>query len=183
LDVSVNAGHDEFVLEACKKLYNLKAFTVDRIEQLQDLYGLAVKEYIAMAEAQGYACAICRMMTSNVRLFVDHCHLTGQVRGLLCNACNYGLGCFADRPESLQSAATYTAKYQAIIRNNPENGRFAPNFLPAKHLMMNGAQVENEKKGLFVRPEFVLIAPPKHKPLDVTEEVRAKLAALELVTV
>ena len=41
---------------------------------------------------------------------IDHCHETGQVRGVLCGLCNKGLGMFRDDPSLLQSAIVYLDK-------------------------------------------------------------------------
>lgn len=41
------------------------------------------------------------------RLTIDHDHESGQVRGVLCNKCNAGLGMFRDRPDLLREAADY----------------------------------------------------------------------------
>lgn len=49
-------------------------------------------------------CVICG---SNEKLVVDHDHKTGEVRGLLCNHCNRGLGHFKDDPMLLEFAAQY----------------------------------------------------------------------------
>ena len=49
-------------------------------------------------------CVICG---SGEKLVVDHNHLTGKVRGLLCNHCNRGLGHFRDDPMLLEFAAQY----------------------------------------------------------------------------
>ena len=49
-------------------------------------------------------CVICG---SEETLVVDHDHLTGKVRGMLCNHCNRGLGHFRDSPLLLEFAAQY----------------------------------------------------------------------------
>ena len=49
-------------------------------------------------------CVICG---SEEKLVVDHDHITGQVRGMLCNHCNRGLGHFRDDPMLLEFAAQY----------------------------------------------------------------------------
>ena len=49
-------------------------------------------------------CVICG---SEGALVVDHDHVTGKVRGMLCNHCNRGLGHFRDDPVLLEFAAQY----------------------------------------------------------------------------
>lgn len=49
-------------------------------------------------------CVICG---SEEPLVVDHDHMTGKVRGMLCNHCNRGLGHFRDSPMLLEFAAQY----------------------------------------------------------------------------
>lgn len=57
-------------------------------------YGLSVDQVAALLEAQGGACAICGVVAPMERkggarhLTVDHCHTSGEVRGILCDACN-----------------------------------------------------------------------------------------------
>lgn len=76
-------------------------------------YGIGLEEYHAMLAAQGERCAICgappivRPHSTRKTLCIDHDHATGKIRGLLCRQCNHGLGCFADNPSSLESAAAY----------------------------------------------------------------------------
>jgi len=84
--------------------------------KLKRLYGITVDEYYSMLKSQDGGCAICgtkipserkRKFTSIEMFFVDHCHATGKVRGLLCNRCNRGIGFFDDSINKLNSAINY----------------------------------------------------------------------------
>src|SRR5262245_32129606 len=60
----------------------------------------------ALFARQGGLCAICRK-PSKLRLCVDHCHVTGMIRGLLCRKCNAGLGCLGEDQRALVAALAY----------------------------------------------------------------------------
>ena len=71
-------------------------------------FGITQEEYDAMREAQGYVCVICKKECRTGRnLAVDHDHTTGKIRGLLCQACNQGLGHFFDNTGFLERAVLY----------------------------------------------------------------------------
>ncbi len=55
----------------------------------------------------GASCAICGSLED---LKVDHCHETGEIRGVLCHHCNVALGHMRDDPERLRKAADYLEK-------------------------------------------------------------------------
>jgi hypothetical protein len=74
-------------------------------------YGLAPGRYAQMLAGQDGLCAICRTPHPKP-LHVDHCHATGEVRALLCDLCNRGLGFFRDHPAQLDAAATYLRRFQ-----------------------------------------------------------------------
>ena len=38
---------------------------------------------------------------------IDHCHVTGKIRGVLCRNCNVALGHFKDSRLHLKAALTY----------------------------------------------------------------------------
>lgn len=83
-------------------------------------YGLTLAEFQQLLVAQDYRCAVCGRHEEEVRwgpelrgLVVDHCHVEGHVRGLLCNGCNRGMGYFADNPEQLRAAAAYLERTQS----------------------------------------------------------------------
>lgn len=58
-----------------------------------------------MVAAQNGECLIC--YNKPIRLVIDHNHKSGQIRGLLCNACNRGIGFFMENPQSLRRAAEF----------------------------------------------------------------------------
>lgn len=75
------------------------------------MYRITPDEYDALYEEQNGECAICgTTQCADAREFplhVDHNHRTDEVRGLLCDLCNRGIGNFNDDPELLRSAADY----------------------------------------------------------------------------
>lgn len=70
---------------------------------LNHKYGLSIAQYEQMCEKQKGKCAICGEIPPK-RLCVDHDHLTGKVRGLLCIPCNAWLARFEN--ENLMRKAT-----------------------------------------------------------------------------
>ncbi|MGZ4508989.1 MAG: endonuclease VII domain-containing protein [Blastococcus sp.] len=75
-----------------------------RTYHLKRRYGITAEEADALLAAQGGLCAICRAAPA---VHVDHDHVTGAVRALLCFNCNGGLGQFKDNPVALHAAAYY----------------------------------------------------------------------------
>lgn len=70
-------------------------------------FGMTPADYQRILDRQNGVCAICRRTNGQKKLCVDHCHTTGQVRGLLCTKCNKGLGIFDDDAARLVRAAEY----------------------------------------------------------------------------
>lgn len=85
---------------------------------LRKTYGLTPAQFEAMLEAQNGKCAICGKEAPNhhkKRLNVDHCHTVGTIRGLLCDACNRGLGLFKDDLDLLRKAIAYLEPFQNAL--------------------------------------------------------------------
>ena len=75
-------------------------------------YRMTEDDYDEMWEEQDGCCAICNEEFANhIEGKVDHNHKTGNVRALLCNKCNTGLGDFDDDPDLLRAAADYIEKH------------------------------------------------------------------------
>lgn len=86
-----------------------------RDRHLKRLYNTNHLAYDLQLQGQHGCCAICgRPPAEGERRFpFDHDHSTGLTRGVLCSACNGGLGCFRDRPDLLRNALTYLADWAA----------------------------------------------------------------------
>jgi hypothetical protein len=87
-------------------------------------YDFKLSDYEALLTAQGHRCAICGRAKGNDegdRLFVDHDHATGAIRGLLCNRCNSALGYFGDSAKRLRRAAAYLENWRG--KTVPDSNR------------------------------------------------------------
>jgi len=82
--------------------------------RLQKEYGVPPGWYQQKYDEQQGECAICHKVLD--KLVVDHNHVTGQVRDLLCQECNRSLG-HVERPEWLALALDYLQKHEREQKN------------------------------------------------------------------
>ena len=90
------ASHDKYKKSAQGKRTSLKS-------ALKIYYGITLEEYDAMLLKQEGHCALCL----RTEVMVDHDHLTGRFRGLLCRSHNVALGALGDDVDGLQRALDY----------------------------------------------------------------------------
>ncbi len=76
-------------------------------------YGITNKQYNQMLEDQDGKCLICHE-TPDERLRIDHDHVTGQVRGLLCTCCNNVLGMANDSRSLIEAAIAYLNQHETV---------------------------------------------------------------------
>jgi transposase-like protein len=87
----------------------------DRLKRLYNTTPLFIEQ---LTEFQNFRCALCgsdktyETGRENYKFHIDHDHVTGTVRGLLCGNCNTGLGSLGDSVETLEHAIAY-------LRNTP----------------------------------------------------------------
>jgi hypothetical protein len=76
---------------------------------LKTRYGITLEEYEQMAKQQKEVCLICgqKELKRNRKLSVDHCHETGEIRGLLCYTCNTTLARLGDNLEGAMRFVNY----------------------------------------------------------------------------
>jgi hypothetical protein len=95
-------------LLAREREYSARHSATRRAYRLRCYYGISLEEYDAMLARQGGVCAICKKPPAKGKLLVvDHCHLTGMVRGLLCGKCNSLLAFGNDDPDVMRAAIAY----------------------------------------------------------------------------
>lgn len=87
-----------------------------REHHLKKKYGLDNDDFETLWQVFEGKCAICKINLTMPKFqrgqalscaVVDHSHITGNFRGLLCNGCNKALGLFKDDPEILKQAERY----------------------------------------------------------------------------
>lgn len=102
-----------------------------RRNNLKRKFAMTVDRYEAMLLSQSGCCAICLGTNGGRRLAVDHCHASGEVRGLLCTRCNTGIGLFADKEYLLSAAIAYL---QVTKKKSPLPARAKRAFQPTRPL-------------------------------------------------
>jgi hypothetical protein len=83
---------------------------------IESKYGMTKEKYNELLQQQNNGCKICGATEAKHRssnnLLVDHCHVTGNYRGLLCNRCNTSLGFVNDDIELLENMVKYLKEYK-----------------------------------------------------------------------
>lgn len=83
-------------------------------------YGMSRSDFEWLFDAQSGKCAGCLRPIVKERLgtgksvCVDHCHLSGQVRGLLCAGCNVAVGAAGDDYQVLERLSRYVKACESL---------------------------------------------------------------------
>jgi hypothetical protein len=114
-----NSAYADGKSAICKLCHNANTrATYDPLKKksqhLKYLYGITLEEYNEKLERQGNGCAICGIKIpggNGKHFYVDHNHITGQVRDLLCHNCNYVIGYAKEDVEILREVARYLVNW------------------------------------------------------------------------
>jgi hypothetical protein len=106
----------------CKPCHNARGtetrtrlYGSSRHYHLKRRYGIGALKVDELVREQDGMCPICDKPGPE---HVDHDHVTGRVRGVLCFNCNGGLGQFGDNPERLYRAALPRRRFGATPRRH-----------------------------------------------------------------
>lgn len=106
-------------IASVKNSINCKANQKNKyIQSLKKSYGITEDQYNNMLDACGNRCEICKTDSAR-RLVIDHDHISGKVRGLLCDKCNVAIGGLGDSSESLLAAVDYLCRHE--VKSNVLN--------------------------------------------------------------
>jgi CRISPR/Cas system-associated protein Cas10 (large subunit of type III CRISPR-Cas system) len=107
------------VCKECRRKDQLKRYcpTKERAKELKKKYGITMEQYDEMLVAQHHGCKICGVSPEEhgKNLAVDHCHDTGQIRGLLCSYCNTAIGLFKEDLANFRKAMQYLTAAQGSL--------------------------------------------------------------------
>ena len=113
-------------------------------------HGITPEQYDLMLALQNGVCAICRKTPERGLLYVDHCHRTGKVRGLLCMKCNSALGLYEDDPNRTEAATAYLRAAHAGLTHDQSfeaRGKIMPS---------TDEQIETGRPGRLMRSAILL---------------------------
>ena len=116
-----DTGNHRNECKDCRNKYNLELYHKNPNQkenhrkaswkhQIKKNYGLTVEDFRELEREQNCKCACCgirKEQTQQIELYIDHDHLTGKIRGLLCLQCNAGIGMLGDNLEGIQKAYDY----------------------------------------------------------------------------
>jgi hypothetical protein len=92
-----------------------KAKSQQRNATLKKKYKITLDQFNALLLKQNNSCPIClRFFIDKVAPCVDHCHVTNNVRGILCRQCNAAIGQLGDNEECLQRAVDYLKRQKDV---------------------------------------------------------------------
>lgn len=93
-------------------------------------YNLTEDQFLAQLKRQNFACYGCLNTLTSQSARIDHNHATGEVRGLLCDHCNWTLGHAKENPQTMRRLMAFLdykpAKHNVYLIGSLKNKAIAP---------------------------------------------------------
>lgn len=118
----INTGYKN----TCKSCIKIR----ERNSKIKRMYNISIDEYQILLNKQNNKCAICHTEFTNQKQCIDHDHNTEEVRGILCDSCNRGLGLLKDDPIIILRAVRYLKAHvkQGELLEYPEEDNQQPSL-------------------------------------------------------
>lgn len=147
---------------------------MEKDKNLRRNIGITYFQYMKLFEEQNGKCAICELglNTKSQRpqkgedrdIFIavaDHCHTTGEVRGLLCHHCNVAIGHVKDSPYIAQKMSKYlekTAMFTIVTRDGCTFCEDAKSLLLMLNYPFKESKLDDDaKKKAFTEAGFTTV--------------------------
>lgn len=121
LSIKVRQGGEKFCSISCYYHFrkNSSKKQDNKVTQRKYKYGINNDTFEKMILNCNNSCEICGLTFDFGKRystpFIDHCHKTGEIRGLLCSKCNSGIGFLKDSEVLISNALNYILKYSTCI--------------------------------------------------------------------
>lgn len=110
-------------VQKCKEQHYMKGWCFHhfKLSQYAKHHKILPEEMFAIFRRANGKCEICKkslglhgtkVRNSRNTACIDHCHVTGKVRGILCFNCNSALGHFSDDVKTIKIAINYLQRYK-----------------------------------------------------------------------
>ena len=117
-----------------------KKVAYQRKYDIEVRYGISIKKYQNLLKKQKYKCAVClEPDRPDKKLHIDHSHITGTTRGLLCGRCNKALGLLLDSPILLGRLIGY-------LKTNDYYSKRTVEYLKTSFKVSNKVKKNNNQK-------------------------------------
>lgn len=115
-DKSRSDGYSHICI-SCRKDYlkSPKGHITWKRKHVENRYGITLEEYNDKIQE-----GICEVCGSTDNICYDHCHSTGEFRGVLCNKCNRSIGMLGDTADTLYKVYTYLRNFEIKQRGRNE---------------------------------------------------------------
>lgn len=111
----IRTAGEQCAISTCERLARWGAYCGSHARRFRR-FGITEAELDALLAAQRNRCAICKSDKpyGSGDWHIDHDHVTGQVRGLLCSKCNLALGLLGDDPKVIAAALRYANRHRQM---------------------------------------------------------------------
>lgn len=114
---NVNHKYETINWDRPKKIVSPKDYKIRQREyRWKHHYGVTPEIFDEIYNNTAGICPICLKEFGDKGPYIDHDHVTGKVRGLLCERCNFGLGALGDQIDGLKRAVAYLENPPAITK-------------------------------------------------------------------
>lgn len=96
----------------CNAIQALKRKDHAKWLRIKKVYGITKDNFYKMLSYQCHKCSICSIELIDKNTHIDHCHISGKVRSLLCSRCNQAIGLFDESIDRFSSAIKYLKKHK-----------------------------------------------------------------------